>query len=326
MTLLYRDARFLLHQTGSHPECPQRLRAIHARLEQSGLLKRCIQQIVVPAADDDILRVHPARHLSCIREFAHAGGGRIEIDTLMSPESAEVAILAVGAAVDAVSQVVKGSDSTALCLVRPPGHHAVPDAPMGFCLFGNAAIAARTAVQRLGLDRVLIVDWDVHHGNGTQDVFYEDEQVGFFSAHRFPFYPGTGRKSETGCGAGLGTTFNLPLEFGISRLDYLSAFENTLTRAADSIKPDLIIVSAGFDAHADDPVGSLGLETEDFVRLTELVLQVADTHCGGRVVSILEGGYNVDRLADCVEVHLETLLNHHRNTTLPAVYTPQGQK
>jgi acetoin utilization deacetylase AcuC-like enzyme len=181
---------------------------------------------------------------------------------------------------------------------------------MGFCLFGNAAIAARCAVQRLGLDRVLVIDWDVHHGNGTQDVFYEDEQVGFFSAHRFPFYPGTGRKSETGRGAGLGTTFNLPLEFGISRLDYLSAFENMLTRAADSIKPDLIIVSAGFDAHADDPVGSLGLETEDFSKLTELVLQVADTHCGGRLVSILEGGYNVDRLADCVEVHLETLLNH----------------
>lgn len=314
MTLLYHDDRFLLHQTGSHPECPQRLRAVHAKLEYSGLLKRCTQQTAVSAADDDILRVHPARHLSRIREFADAGGGRIEVDTVMSPESADVAILAAGAAVDAVSKVVSGGDSTALCLVRPPGHHAVPDAPMGFCLLGNAAIAARTAVQRLGLDRVLVVDWDVHHGNGTQDVFYEDEQVGFFSAHRFPFYPGTGRKSETGRGSGLGTTFNLPLKFGISRLDYLSAFENMLTLAADSIKPDLIILSAGFDAHADDPVGSLGLETEDFSRLTELVLQVADTHCGGRLVSILEGGYNIDRLADCVEVHLETLLNHQRHT------------
>ncbi len=310
MTLLYRDDRFLRHQTGSHPECAERLRAIHAKLDQSGLLKRCTLPHVMSAADDDILRVHPARHLDHIREFAAAGGGRIEVDTVMSSESADVAELAVGAAVDAVSRVVSGSDSTALCLVRPPGHHALPHGPMGFCLFGNAAIAARTAVQRFGLDRVLVIDWDVHHGNGTQDVFYEDEQVGFFSAHRFPFYPGTGRRSETGRGSGLGTTFNLPLEFGISRLDYLSAFENMLTRAADSIKPDLIIVSAGFDAHADDPVGSLGLETEDFQTLTELVLQVADTHCGGRLVSILEGGYNVDRLADCVEVHLETLLNH----------------
>ncbi len=161
-----------------------------------------------------------------------------------------------------------------------------------------------------------MVDWDVHHGNGTQDVFYDDEQVGFFSAHRFPFYPGTGRKSETGHGPGLGTTFNLPLKFGISRHDYLSAFENLLTQAADAIKPDLVIVSAGFDAHADDPVGSLGLETEDFERLTELVLQVADTHCSGRLVSILEGGYNVDRLADCVKVHLEKLQQHRMNVTI----------
>jgi acetoin utilization deacetylase AcuC-like enzyme len=313
MTLVYYDDRFLRHKTGSHPECPQRLRAIHARLEESGLLKRCEQHTVVAAADEDILRVHPERHLTHLREFARAGGGRIEVDTVMSIDSADVAILAAGAAVDAVSKVVGGDDCTALCLVRPPGHHAVPDAAMGFCLLGNAAIAARTAVQRLGLDRVLVVDWDVHHGNGTQEVFYEDEQVGFFSVHRFPFYPGTGRLSETGRGPGLGTTFNLPLEFGISRLDYLSAFESTLTRAADAIKPDLIIVSAGFDAHADDPVGSLGLQTEDFQKLTELVLQVADTHCSGRLVSILEGGYNIERLADCVEVHLQAMLDHQRH-------------
>ena len=281
MTLLYRDDRFLLHQTGSHPECPERLRSIHAMLEKSGLRNRCVQPEVIPASDDDILQVHPDAYLRNIREFAADGGGRIEVDTVMSPESAAVATLAAGAAVDAVSRVVSGEDSTALCLVRPPGHHAVPGGAMGFCLLGNAAIAARTAVQRLGLNRVLVVDWDVHHGNGTQDIFYEDEQVGFFSAHRFPFYPGTGRKSETGRGPGLGSTFNLPLEFGISRQEYLAAFETMLTKAADSIKPDLIIVSAGFDAHADDPVGSLGLETEDFQSLTELVLQVANTHCNG---------------------------------------------
>ncbi|HQX49732.1 MAG TPA: histone deacetylase [Planctomycetaceae bacterium] len=310
MTLLYRDDRFLLHQTGAHPECPQRLISVHEKLDQSGLMERCVVRPVGSASDDDVLRVHPIDHLRRIREFAQAGGGRIENDTVMSPESADVAVLAAGAVVDAVAQVVGGIDSNALCLVRPPGHHALPDGPMGFCLLGNVAIAARTAVQRLGLNRVLVVDWDVHHGNGTQDVFYEDEQVGFFSAHRFPFYPGTGRKSETGYGDGLGTTFNLPLKFGTSRHDYLSAFENMLTRAADMTRPELIIVSAGFDAHADDPVGSLGLETEDFQKLTELVLQVADTHCGGRLVSVLEGGYNVDRLADCVALHLETLLDH----------------
>ena len=310
MTLIYRDERFLLHQTGAHPECPQRLKLIHTKLDQSKMMDRCVVQTAVSASDDDLLRVHSIGHLQQIREFAQAGGGRIEADTVMSPESADVAILAAGAAVDAVTQIVNGRHANALCLVRPPGHHALPDGPMGFCLLGNAAVAARAAVQRLGLNRVLVVDWDVHHGNGTQDVFYEDEQVGFFSAHRFPFYPGTGRKSETGHGAGLGTKFNLPLKFGISRQDYLSAFENMLTRAADATKPELIIVSAGFDAHADDPVGSLGLETEDFQKLTELVLQVADTHCGGRLVSLLEGGYNVDRLADCVALHLETLLNH----------------
>ena len=179
---------------------------------------------------------------------------------------------------------------------------------MGFCLLGNISIAARTAVQRLVLNRVLIIDWDVHHGNGTQDVFYDDENVTFFSAHRYPFYPGTGRKSETGRGKGLGSTFNLPLEFGVSRNDYLTAFENALTKAADACKPELVLISAGFDAHAEDPVGSLGLETEDFETLTKLVQQVADTHSAGRLVSMLEGGYNVERLADCVEIHAKTLL------------------
>ena len=315
MTLLYFDERFLLHQTGLHPECPGRLTAIDTRLSESGLKERCRQPAWVSAPDEDILRVHTLEHLNKVREFARAGGGRIEADTVMSAESADVAALAAGAAVDAVSRVVRGDAKTAFCLVRPPGHHAVPNGAMGFCLFGNAAIAARTAVQRYNLDRVLVVDWDVHHGNGTQDVFYEDGQVGFFSAHRFPFYPGTGRMSETGRGRGIGTKFNLPLKFGISRNDYLLAFENTLTRAANAIKPDLVIVSAGFDAHAADPVGSLGLETEDFEALTKLVLQVADTNCGGRLVSVLEGGYNVERLADCVELHLATLLHHHKGTT-----------
>lgn len=180
---------------------------------------------------------------------------------------------------------------------------------MGFCLLSNAAIAAKTAVQRLGLTRVLIVDWDVHHGNGTQDAVYEDEHVTFFSAHRFPFYPGTGRKSETGRGAGLGTVFNLPLRFGTAREEIVSAFEGELTKAAEKCRPELVIVSAGFDAHEEDPIGSLGLQTDDFAVFTGLVQQVAATHANGRLVSCLEGGYNVDRLADCVELHLDTLLN-----------------
>jgi acetoin utilization deacetylase AcuC-like enzyme len=308
MTLLYMDDRFLTHETGQHPECPQRLRSIHEKLKTSGLLTRVTRRAVRAASDADILRVHTAEHLQAIRDFAAAGGGRIEVDTVMSRASADVAAMACGAAVDAVERVIAGESTTAFCVVRPPGHHALPDRAMGFCLLGNAAIAARAAIQRLGLDRVLIVDWDVHHGNGTQDVFYDDPQVGFFSAHRFPFYPGTGRKSETGSGEGLGTTFNLPLAFGISRKEYLTAFESLLTKAADIMKPELVILSAGFDAHVDDPVGSLSLETEDFGPLTNLVKQVAATHAKGRLVSVLEGGYNVERLADCVELHLNSLI------------------
>ena len=308
MTLLYMDDRFLQHETGQHPECPARLQSIHAAINKSGLLEKVRQVPVRTACDDDILRVHPVAHLEKLREFAAAGGGRIEADTVMSAQSETVARMACGTAVDAVERVIAGEDTTAFCAVRPPGHHAVPDGAMGFCLLGNAAIAARTAIQRLGLNRVLVVDWDVHHGNGTQDVFYEDGQVGFFSAHRFPFYPGTGRKVETGRGAGLGTTFNLPLQFGTSRKDYLSAFEAMLTDAADHMKPELVILSAGFDAHADDPIGSLGLETEDFETLTKLVQQVAATHANDRLVSLLEGGYNLDRLAECVELHVKTLL------------------
>ena len=308
MTLLYMDEKFLLHDTGQHPECAARLEHVHARLRDSKLLKKVTQVPIVRADDADLTRVHALEHLTTVRNLADAGGGRIDSDTVVSPDSADVAWLAAGTGVDAVARVIKGEDTQALCLVRPPGHHAVPNNAMGFCLLSNIAIAARTAVQRLGLNRVLIVDWDVHHGNGTQDTFYDDEQVTFFSAHRFPFYPGSGRKWETGRGKGLGKTVNLPLAFGVSRKGYLSAFEASLTKAADQCKPDLVLISAGFDAHAEDPIGSLGLQTEDFGVLTKLVQQVAKTHANGRLVSMLEGGYNVERLADCVELHLQSLL------------------
>jgi acetoin utilization deacetylase AcuC-like enzyme len=309
MTLLYMDERFLNHETGRHPESPARLLQIHKVLNASSLIEKVTHAPTVAADDADILRIHTAEHLATLRSFARVHGGRIETDTVMSSQSAEVAWLACGTAVDAVSRVLSGADSTALCLVRPPGHHALPAAPMGFCLLNNAAVAARTAIQRLGLNRVLIVDWDVHHGNGTQDAFYEDDQVWFFSAHRFPFYPGTGHSSETGTGRGLGSTLNLPLKYGIHRPNYLAAFEAALSRFADACRPELVILSAGFDAHAADPVGSLSLETEDFEALTRIVMQVAATHAKGRLVSLLEGGYNVQRLAECVELHLATLLS-----------------
>jgi acetoin utilization deacetylase AcuC-like enzyme len=204
--------------------------------------------------------------------------------------------------------VLAGEDRTALCLVRPPGHHALADYAMGFCLFNNVAIAARVAIDEHDLERVLVVDWDVHHGNGTQDTFYADGRVGYFSAHRWPFYPGSGAADETGIGAGLGATRNLPLEFGTPRATYRDRFRRELEDFAARIRPQLVLVSAGFDAHRDDPIGSLGLEVEDFAELTQMVLDVASVHAGGRVVSLLEGGYNPPILAECVAAHLGRLI------------------
>lgn len=309
MTLLYTAPCFLDHRTGGHPECPARLEAIVRELASRRLTQRCATPACPAAPLDRLVRVHSPEHVRQVEAFAHAGGGRIEVDTVVSPRSFDVALHAAGAAGDAVERVLGGEDRTALCLVRPPGHHALPGGPMGFCLFNNIAVAARMAVDEFGLDRVLIVDWDVHHGNGTQDMFWEDGRVAFFSVHRSLFYPGTGAADETGGGAGLGFTKNLPLRFGIEREEYHSRVAGALTAFADKVRPQLVLVSAGFDAHRLDPVGSLGLETEDFIDLTRLVLDIANTHAGGRVVSILEGGYNVDALADSVAVHLETLLD-----------------
>lgn len=308
MTLLYYDPRFLDHRTGNHPERAARLEQVVAHLSRTGLDQRCVRPSWEPIATDRLLRVHSLSYVAELQAFAEQGGGRFEADTVVSPPSFEVALLAAGAACDAVDRVVRGEDRTALCLVRPPGHHALPHGAMGFCLFNNIATAARTATAELGLERVLIVDWDVHHGNGTQDTFYADGQVGFFSIHRWPFYPGTGTKDEGGTGPGLGTTRNLPVRFGISRHDYLTQFKTELEKFAEKLRPQLVLISAGFDSHHADPVGSLGLEIEDFEVLSQAVLDIADTHAGGRVVSILEGGYNAGILAGCVEVHLTKLL------------------
>lgn len=307
MPLLYTDPCFLEHDTGAHPESAKRLTAITERLAKSDVLTKFERGAIASAARTQLERVHSSQYIDHVKMFVEAGGDRIESDTAVSKKSYEVALKAAGTACDAVEQVVGGKHKTAMCLIRPPGHHALPTDAMGFCLFNNVAIAARYAQAKFGLERVLIVDWDVHHGNGTQDIFYEDGNVFFFSAHRFPFYPGSGEKSETGKGAGLGTKFNLPVSFGTARPEYHSAFESVLTKCADKCKPELVLISAGFDAHRKDPIGSLELETEDFETLTKLVLQVAQTHSKSRCVSLLEGGYNVQALAESVELHLKTL-------------------
>jgi acetoin utilization deacetylase AcuC-like enzyme len=310
MTLLYTDPLFLKHETGQHPERPARLRSITARLEKAGLPKRCKAGTYRPLTEEAVTEVHAPKQFQAIKQLAAHGGGHADPDTIVCPDSFTVALAAAGACVAAVDAVLKGTDSTALCLVRPPGHHATPTRSMGFCLFNNIALAAHHARKAHQLNRVLVVDWDVHHGNGTQDIFYEDPTVLFYSIHRYGmgFYPGTGAENETGHGKGLGYTINAPVRLGTSRKDYHSRFTHALEKAADKIKPELVLQSAGFDAHVRDPIGSLGLETEDFVTLTRQVREVARTHAHGRLVSCLEGGYDLDALAESVEVHLEQLL------------------
>jgi acetoin utilization deacetylase AcuC-like enzyme len=308
MITLFTDSRMAEHTPPrTHPEKPERLTTVLRHLARTGILHSCPSGTVREATDEEILRVHTPLHLAHILEFDKSGGGQIEADTWLSAGSVTSARLAAGAAIEAVDAVLTGPRKRAACIVRPPGHHALADSPMGFCLFGNVAMAAAQAFQVHGLDRVLVVDFDVHHGNGTQDLFYDDPRLGFLSIHRYPFYPGTGAADETGTGAALGTKFNIPLHYGVSREEYRSAFFNGLTRMADRMRPDLILVSAGFDAHAEDPVGDLGLEVEDFVELTKLIVDVAETHASGRLVSVLEGGYNIPILAACVAAHLEAM-------------------
>jgi acetoin utilization deacetylase AcuC-like enzyme len=310
MTLLLSDPRFQLHDTGWHPECAARLSEIAAELKQSGLAQRCTSLPFDAIDETAIIELHTIEVLETVRAASQGGGGRIESDTVVSPASFDVGKLAAGACVAAVDAVLDGRDRNAFCIVRPPGHHATPTQSMGFCLFNSIALAANHALKR-GLNRVLIIDWDVHHGNGTQDIFYRDERVMFLSAHRygFGFYPGTGAADETGAGPGLGWNKNAPLRYGISRREYLDTFRLAVESCAAQSRPDLILISAGFDAHRLDPVGSLSLEVEDFAELSQTVLDVADVHTQGRVVSCLEGGYNVEMLAKSVAVHLESLLS-----------------
>ena len=306
--LLYAEERFTLHETGEHPERPARIERLLKLVEKPEIARRVTRSPLRTIEREELLRVHGARYLNRLDAFQAAGGGRIDPDTLVGIGSVAVAREAAGTALAAVDAVVAGPDKRALCLVRPPGHHALADRAMGFCLYNNIALAAAHARAHHKLERVLIVDWDVHHGNGTQDIFYEDGNVFFLSLHRYPFYPGSGDLDETGSGKGLGATRNVPLKFGIGRTDYQEAFANAIGKFAEKAKPELLLISAGFDAHRADPIGSLGLESEDFGPLTRLLVDVAKTHCQGRIVSLLEGGYDLDALTESVEVHINALL------------------
>lgn len=308
MALLYYDPIFLQHETGPHPESADRIVPAARRLNLLAMHMGCMRPSWKPASLESLQLIHKGEYIESVERQSSGGGGQLDPDTVVSSRSYEVALMAAGAVSDAVDQVLHTDERQAFCLIRPPGHHALADRAMGFCLFNNVALGARLAIAQHGLERVLIVDWDVHHGNGTQDMFWEDPQVGFLSIHRYPFYPGTGAADETGSGPGLGTKLNVPVAFGTPRKEFLDHFERALEQISSRMQPELILISAGFDAHRLDPIGSLGLESEDFGPMTRQVLEVAQQYAGGRVVSVLEGGYNPDAVAQCVDVHLHELM------------------
>jgi len=307
-TALVYDPVFLDHDTRHHPENPDRLRVILSALKQDeGLWTKLNHCSPRPVSDEDIMRCHSYRLIEHVRDLCERGITFVDLDTAICPKSFDVARLAAGAAVVAIDQVFNGDADNAISLVRPPGHHATSSRAMGFCLFNNVAIAARYAQVHYGADRVLIIDWDVHHGNGTQEIFYRDPSVFYFSTHQYPYYPGTGGANERGLDKGEGTTLNIPLAEGTSRIVHGEAFLEGLASIEKAFPPDLIIISAGFDSRRGDPMGGLLLEDEDFVEMTKRVMDIADRDGAGRVISILEGGYNLDTLGETVRMHVEAL-------------------
>ena len=307
-TALIYDTAFGNHKTGHHPENPDRIQAILSALEGDESLWAKLNKLAPKAADDrDIIRCHSERLVEEISLLCERGVSFIDLDTVISSESFEVAKLAAGAAIIAVDQVFSGASQNAFALVRPPGHHATPNQAMGFCLFNNAAIGARYAQARWGAERVLIIDWDVHHGNGTQDIFYQDPTVFYFSTHQYPYYPGTGAATERGAERGEGTTLNIPLSEGTPACSHRQVFSDALKAIEEKFPPDLIIISAGFDSRRGDPLGGLMLEDSDFREMTKEVIGMAERHAGARVVSVLEGGYNLDTLGETVRAHIATL-------------------
>jgi acetoin utilization deacetylase AcuC-like enzyme len=304
-TGLVYDERFLAHRAPyDHPEHPGRVRAIQARLEADGLAGRCVRVPAREASREELERIHTPAYVSAIFATASQPSVQLDPDTYTNGDSALAARLAAGALVDLTTAVADGRLENGFALLRPPGHHAEADRAMGFCLFNNVAVAAR-AVQASGsAQRVLIVDWDLHHGNGTQHSFQEDPSVLYFSTHQFPFYPGTGGISELGSGAGRGFTINVPWPAGCGDAEYLAAFDRILLPIAARFQPDLVLVSAGFDAADGDPLGSMRLSSAGYAWMTERLRRLA----GGRIALALEGGYDLEAISAAAAACVRALL------------------
>jgi len=305
MTAFYYSNYFLEHDTGGHVESKERLISINDFLKTKSI--KLAQPDFKPASEDILLLNHPENYIKTVSRISNEGGGWIDADTYISKGSYKAATYAAASVIDAVKSCHDGDFQNAFCAVRPPGHHAEISRGMGFCLFNNIAIGARY-LQKINPDaKVFIIDWDAHHGNGTQNAFYEDDTVFFFSTHQYPFYPGTGSKNETGNGSGAGFTVNFPQDAGTSDTDFINIFEKELIPLIEGFKPDMIMISAGFDAHESDPLTSLNISTKGFEHLTRIVKDAAEEVCNGKIVSVLEGGYNLKALAESVYSHIAVL-------------------
>ncbi len=316
MTAIFYDDIFLQHETGAHPECPDRLVAIVERLRSSGLWNKVSLPAGRDATTEELTRVHTAELVDEIGSIAASGGGNYDADTVISPGSFDVALRAAGTVLAATELVASKDEGSAFCLVRPPGHHATPDRAMGFCLFNNVAVAARHAIDALGLERVAIIDWDVHHGNGTQDAFYEDGNVFYLSSHMYPHYPGTGGHNETGAGDGAGTTLNIPLLPHTPADEHMRLLRAAIEGPVADFGPKMVFISAGFDSAFGDMLGALMLTPDNFEELARLCTNIASAG-GGGVVAALEGGYSLDLLSQCCEATLRGLMGTDAAGTSP---------